>query len=323
MEDFLNSILLKERTIETGGVTKRFTWQYLAEGILECIPHDNYTSSIVISAGIHGNETAPIEILGQIVNDLFSEKLVLKEHALFILGNPQAIREGKRYVDHDLNRLFCGGWRNAIESHEATRAKEIEMITAKFFENSESEACKYHYDLHTAIKPSLIATFALLPFQSKSHSERLLRNLDSAELDGLVFHTISGKTFTNYTTEKFDAASATLELGKANPFGENDLKSFSAINDVIRKILNQSELGDRKKPLIQKFRVIESIVKHDDSFHLNVEANIPNFTLVEKGNLIAFDKERKYEFLDKEVYLIFINSKVATGLRAGLILEKI
>ena len=79
MEDFLNSILLKERTIETGGVTKRFTWQYLAEGILECIPHDNYTSSIVISAGIHGNETAPIEILGQIVNDLFSEKLDLKE----------------------------------------------------------------------------------------------------------------------------------------------------------------------------------------------------------------------------------------------------
>lgn len=322
MDGFLNSILLNKMNTGLSGVTQNFSWQYLAEGILECTPHNEYTSSIVISAGIHGNETAPIEILDQIIDDLFSEKLVLKERILFILGNPQAIIEGKRYIQNDLNRLFCGVWNNLLNSQEAKRAKEIETITAQFFEHGQCGVDKYHYDLHTAIKPSLIPTFALLPFQSQEHSQILLKNLESAELDGLVFHSSKGKTFTNFTNDNFAAASVTIELGKANPFGENDLKSLSAINNVIRSVLSKSNIVERKKPPISRFKVIDSIIKHDDSFCLNVEANIPNFSIIEKGKLIAFDKENKYQFLDKDVYLIFINPKVDIGLRGGLILEK-
>ena len=322
MIDFLKDVIKKNKFKNKGGVTKRFSWRYLAEGVLECIPHNYYRNSIVISVGIHGNETAPIEILDKIVSDLFSEKIILNEHVLFILGNPEAIREGKRFIDYDLNRMFCGGWRNLIDSQEAKRAKEIEMLITDFFDNKKPDIYRYHYDLHTAIKKSLVPTFALLPYQTDGYSEILLKNLESAELDGLVFHTTKGKTFTNFTSENFNSASATLELGKANPFGQNDLISFSPIDLVIRNIISKKDNLDRKKPPISRFKVIDTIVKNDESFELNVKGDVPNFSPIEKGTIIAFDNKVKYQYLDKNVYVIFVNSDVKFGLRAGLILEK-
>ncbi|MFW2804395.1 succinylglutamate desuccinylase, partial [Acinetobacter baumannii] len=63
MIDFLKNVIKKNGYQNKRGVTKSFSWEYLAEGVLECIPHNSYKNSIVISAGIHGNETAPIEIV--------------------------------------------------------------------------------------------------------------------------------------------------------------------------------------------------------------------------------------------------------------------
>ena len=57
------------------GETSQFTWQWLAEGVLQCTPHQVYGKSIVLSAGVHGNETAPIELLNNICQDLFSGTL--------------------------------------------------------------------------------------------------------------------------------------------------------------------------------------------------------------------------------------------------------
>lgn len=58
------------------------------------VPHRSYTQSVVISAGIHGNETAPIEILNQLVTDLLAGQLPLAARLLVLLGNPPAIRKG-------------------------------------------------------------------------------------------------------------------------------------------------------------------------------------------------------------------------------------
>lgn len=258
MIDFLKNVIKKNGYQNKRGVTKSFSWEYLAEGVLECIPHNSYKNSIVISAGIHGNETAPIEIVDKIISDLFSEKIILNEHVLFILGNPEAIRKGKRYIDYDLNRMFCGEWSHLADSQEAKRAKEIEMLITDFFDNKKSDIYRYHYDLHTAIKKSFVPTFALLPHKIESYSAILLKNLEAAELDGLVFHTTKGKTFTNFTSENFNSASATLELGKANPFGKNDLISFSPIDLVIRNIISNKDNLDRKKSPISRFKVIET-----------------------------------------------------------------
>ncbi|HBT4656681.1 TPA: succinylglutamate desuccinylase, partial [Klebsiella pneumoniae] len=85
---------------------KNLSWHWRGEGILELVPHTGYQRAIVLSAGIHGNETAPVELLAAIVDDLLAGRLPLAARLLVLYGNPPAIRAGQRYLTHDLNRLF-------------------------------------------------------------------------------------------------------------------------------------------------------------------------------------------------------------------------
>ncbi len=61
---------------------------------------------MVLSVGIHGNETAPIELLGASLARLEAGLLRLGSPVLVILGNLEAIRAGTRFVNTNLNRLF-------------------------------------------------------------------------------------------------------------------------------------------------------------------------------------------------------------------------
>ncbi|MDN3557942.1 succinylglutamate desuccinylase/aspartoacylase family protein, partial [Halomonas maura] len=82
-----------------------------APGLLELIPSAPaaHTPALVLSVGIHGNETAPIELLGELLARLEAGQLTLATPVLVILGNPAAIRAGKRFVATNLNRLFRRG----------------------------------------------------------------------------------------------------------------------------------------------------------------------------------------------------------------------
>src|SRR5690606_23971504 len=132
---------------------------WLGEGVLEVTPaaQDDSGLDLLLSAGIHGNETAPIELLDRLLQGIASAQLLPKTRILFLLGNPEAMRRGERYVEQDLNRLFDGRHEKS-SGFEALRANELERHAAAFF--SREGRARLHYDLHTAIRGSKIEQFA-------------------------------------------------------------------------------------------------------------------------------------------------------------------
>ena len=88
--------------------------------------------SVVLSAGIHGNETAPIELVNTLVQQILAGELELNVRLLVILGHPQAMNEGTRFCDVNLNRLFCGAWQR-YEGMEVELAKQLEASLKRFF----------------------------------------------------------------------------------------------------------------------------------------------------------------------------------------------
>ncbi len=139
-----------------------------AVGVLElCPPADRPNpnhEALIISAGVHGNETAPIEVLNGLVTELLNGQWTLACPVLLILGNPPAMVAGERFVDANMNRLFHGA--HGKETYkglpEATRAQFLEEACRQFATLHPHNLC--HYDLHTAIRPSRREKFALYPF---------------------------------------------------------------------------------------------------------------------------------------------------------------
>ncbi len=323
MVDLLALTLAQQEPEQMQGETVEFTWQWLGEGLLQCTPKTAYRKTMVLSAGIHGNETAPIELLSRIISDLFAEHLKLAVRVLFVLGNPKAIRQGVRYLENDMNRMFCGAYQQLAQDDETHRAAQLEQFTSEFFEQSQFEAQRYHYDMHTAIRASLLPVFALFPYQTQPYDDFLIQSLNAADLDALVYHNAVGKTFTHFTAERCQAASSTLELGKAKPFGQNDLAEFASTDQVLRAVLSEQALPCRQKPSIRQFKVVDSVLKQSDDFQLQLSADAPNFSTFQKGEVIATQQAGNYVVDNQQVWILFPNPNVKMGLRAGLVLKEI
>lgn len=317
-------------------------WTWLDDGVLQFEPADaarrtGALRSVLASAGIHGDETAPIELLSRLVRDIADGRAALTCRLLVLLGNVDAMRDAHRYRDDDLNRLFSGRHLQLPHSHEAPRAAALEQAAARFFgagldaaSNASANAGanapgeRWHIDMHTAIRASVFEQFALLPHTGEPFTRAMFEWLGRARIAAVLLHTAKGNTFSHFTAQTCGAQACTLELGKVRPFGENDLTRFAGADEALRDLLAGSE-GEgngngegNAAALPRAFTVIGQITKQSDAFELRVAADVANFTPFAKDTVLAQDGDYRYVVQHDEERIVFPNAKVKPGLRAGL-----
>ncbi|MBB5399224.1 succinylglutamate desuccinylase [Paraburkholderia youngii] len=302
----------------------RWTWQ--GDGVLVIEPaqqHAGVRSSVLVSAGVHGDETAPIELLSRIVADIAHGRAALACRLLVILGNIDAMRDGGRYRDDDLNRLFSGRHLQLPHSHEAPRAAALEQAATRFFADaSDAPGARWHIDMHTAIRASVFERFALLPHTGKPFSRAMFEWLGDALISAVLLHTTKGNTYSHFTAQACGADACTLELGKVRPFGQNDLTRFEGADLAVRALLAGTRMnarGDAQAALPRVFTVVDQLTKQSDAFELLLAPDVPNFTPLAKGILLARDGDYQYTVQRDEERIVFPNPAVKPGLRAGLL----
>ena len=92
MEQNVNDLLHCKLQTWTFPPTIEASW--LGDGILQLLPKTSWRQATVLSAGVHGNETAPIEMLLQILQGLSLGEQPLTHALLVVFGNLPAIRAG-------------------------------------------------------------------------------------------------------------------------------------------------------------------------------------------------------------------------------------
>lgn len=318
---FLTQTLAGGMPPVTSGSNIHGAWQWWDEGILTFTPRQKTDQALLISVGIHGNETAPVELLMPWVDDLLAGNTSVAWRLMVVVGNPAALNQQKRYLHSDLNRMFGGGWQAFPDSPEAQRALLLEQAVTRFWDEGNESRC-WHLDMHTAIRESYHPRFGVLPFREAPYEADFLEWLGHAGLEALVFHQQPAGTFSHFTSEHFNASSCTLEVGKARRFGENSLEAFATTKEALYALLAGVTASHAYSPP-QLYRVTQQITRSSDNFILHMSDDTRNFTSFVRGTCLAEDGINQSIVQKETEYVLFPNPNVALGLRAGLMLEKI
>lgn len=322
MFDFLAETLAGDQMTADSGRSAGLSWTRPAPGVLIFEPAAGYSKNVVISAAIHGNETAPVEIVSALISALLTEKYQLKVRLMVIFGNLEAMRKGERYINIDLNRLFSGHYGRYNYCSETQRAVTLEQVVNDFYA-AQPDKERLHFDLHTAIRSSHHRAFGLLPYlDSGRYDQGMIAWLRSAGLDALVVNHAPTATFSYFTSNEFAANSCTLELGKARPFGENDLQQFAKIRRALVNLITDQQIVAEMESALIVYQVAEDIIKLSCQFKLNFADDVKNFSAFPKGFVLASDGKVKYTVQAEQGYILFPNNKVKIGFRAGLSLVK-
>ena len=296
-----------------------------ARGILQITAsgHSPKRLSLLLSVGVHGDETAPIEMLAQLLTELALAPAALAVDLMVVVGNLDAIAQGRRFLDGDLNRMFGNRLqRGALQaSAEAARADLIMRATAAFFAPPGGE--KWHLDLHTAIRPSLYPTFAIVPDVIADSAKRALVTwLGGAGVGAVILNSKLAPTYSAYSASQFGATSCTAELGQIGALGKNDLSAFAVTQAALDTLLRSGQtLAFRRSPP-HVFRVAQELVKQSDDFSMAFDQTTQNFTPMEPGAVIARDGDTVLRVGPATEYVVFPNPAVRVGQRAGLMVVR-
>ncbi len=290
---------------------------WLAEGALLVSPpaSTDLGLDLLVSAGVHGNELIPIHVLDRLIRALARGEIRTRARLLLLFANPAAMRRTLRQVDHDLNRLFRGAHADVWGS-EAIRAAELEALASSFFGGSGRQ--RRHYDLHSAMRPSRLAQFAIRPwYEDEQATAEALARLQGLAIDAVLVQRQATNTFSALTAMRHGAEAFTVELaegkGGALPVAVSQFEN-GLIAMIEGRILPASTGAE-----LQLLQISREIIKRSPRFRLCLPPDIENFTPLPLGSLLAEDDGARWVVDEPDARILFPMADVAEGQRAALI----
>lgn len=286
-------------------------------GVLEVVPEhlSQESKHIIISCGIHGDETAPMEIVDKIINDIQSGFQPIKHRLLFINAHPEATNAHTRFIETNLNRLFDD--KAYPETKELVIAQNLKQIVSDFYQDT-PQHLRWHLDLHCAIRLSKHYSFVVSPkVRHPVRSQELMEFVASAHLEAVMFSNAPSSTFSWFSAENFAAQALTIELGRVAKIGENDLDKLVAFDLALRDLVSDSQAEHLpKKPTM--YRVSRTIVRIHDDFDFLFDDDVQNFTAFKHGEVFGHDGDKPLMAKNEGEAIVFPNRHVEVGQRAAL-----
>ncbi|NOH69990.1 succinylglutamate desuccinylase [Vibrio pectenicida] len=310
--DIEQPMLAGEMTVANGTLFKLHE-----RGILEVIPSklDENSKHIIFSSGIHGNETAPMELIDKVILDIQTGFQPVKERLLFIIAHPESTNAHTRFIEMNLNRLFDE--KEYQPTKELVIAQNLKRVVSSFYHNTPQDK-RWHLDLHCAIRSSQHYTFGVSPkTRHPVRSKELMDFSASAHLDAMMFSNAPSSTFSWYSAENYAAQALTVELGKVAKIGENALDKLAAFELATRDLIASSE-SEHLPRLPVMYRVSRTIVRLNDDFDFLFDDDVANFTAFKHGEVFGHDGDKPLMAKNEGEAIVFPNRHVAIGQRAAL-----
>jgi succinylglutamate desuccinylase len=107
------------------------------------------------------------------------------------------------------------------------------------------------------------------------------------------------------------------------PFGQNDLSRFADLEKSLTLLMQDGVLAQSSLSNLHVFSVLNALIKDDESYVLNIADDMKNFTQFEKNYVLANSKKSQYQVEKTGDAIIFPNTNLPVGQRAGLMVRPI
>ena len=298
--------------------------QLLYRGVLQITPRElaSDAKDIVLSSGIHGDETSPIELIQQIASGVVLGHIQPVHRLLLIIAHPEAINHQQRFMAENMNRLFQV--RNPERNNECCVANSLQLAINSFYGTSTAiKPDRWHLDLHCAIRPSQHDTFAISPYSDKhTRSNKLFSFIHHAKLEAVLLSNIPSPTFAWYSAEYHGAQSLTVELGRVGKIGHNNLLLLAQFSHAMLQLITDVTVPIIWTSEVEVYQVSRIIVKQQEGFYFTFNDDVANFTFFAEGDEFAVEGDKTYVASVGGESVVFPNRHVILGQRAALMVKK-
>jgi succinylglutamate desuccinylase len=246
----------------------------------------------IISGGVHGTEPAGVEAIIEFTNLVESGQIQINSGKItFILGNPQAYLENKRFIDYNMNRVFTP---ELMDNYEGQRAVQIRQ----YFESIGS--FDYCLDIHSVSVGNL-----KIAISTKDQSEFLKEiSTVSTHFTYQPNHSLNGAFIEE--TVKFGAKAVCIECGNHNNPKAYQTGLFHIIKilqlDQSIQINSEVKLPKILDPdQIVTFRYFEKIVPNNCFKWVNPQVSTGTF--IAKGEIYATLENGENRIAPKDCYI--------------------
>lgn len=253
---------------------------------------------LICTAGVHGNEIAGIKALERVFKKLEEKQIAIKGSFIGLIGNIEAIKVDKRFIERDLNRIWDRDHMEFIKAspiNELTRTEDKEQKALIEIINNYLHKPHTRFlflDLHTTSASGGVFSIASDNHVSKDLALKLkvpviisfedvlkgttLNYFNHLGLEAIGFE--AGQHYDESSIDNIEAA-VMLLLAEEGCIEESTLPEL----EIYHKLLENIGKG---LPKLVEFRYRHDI-KQDD--HFKMEPGFSNFQKVNAGTLLAHD----------------------------------
>ncbi len=254
--------------------------------------------NVLVVGATHGNEKVGVETAIDYIEKFKNSQLILESGSIsFLISNPDAFLENKRYIERDMNRSFFEN----LDGKFFFEAKRINEIKTFLDENP----FDILIDLHSVSR----GDFKILVYNAQDERiEKFLEDIACLDLhflykDEHIPNTLMQEAF------RRGILSFAIECGNHN---SNDafLVAKEQIDAILIKfnMINEYNLNFQKKVFsFKKYETIDKI-KVGNNFNFLIE-NLETETFLKKDMILSFDDDNGHQVIKEDCY-VFMPSKI-------------
>ncbi len=269
----------------------------MLEEIIEIKGKQKGPTSVII-AGIHGNEACGQKAFQEILPKLKIEK----GRVFFIYGNPQALKNKKRFINHDLNRLFKDG--RTLSRQEKISYEYQRVLIIKKYLKKATALLDIHASQTPRSKPFIICEPKSYKLAACLPTDTIISGFDKFEPGG-----------TDYFMNRLGKNGVCLECGYTGDISATKI----AETGIINFLKTTGHLSRKVKTQNKKYFKVSSLYRTKTK-KFRLTKNFQDFEIIKAGQIIGIDGSEKI-IANQNGLILFARKRDLIGAEAFLLIK--